>query len=76
MTDSFSLFLSFISLIQYLQQVFAVQVPLLDAVVSRAAEQNVSLDHQWLDTVVMWRFKVVRWADATQRAFGHIKQLQ
>ena len=59
-----------------LQQVFAVQVPLLDAVVSRAAEENVPLDHQRLNTVVMGRFKVVCWADAPQRAFSHIEQLQ
>lgn len=63
-------------IIQYLQQVFAVQVPLLDAVVSRATKENVPLDHQWLDAIIMGRFKVVCGADAPQRAFSHIKQLQ
>ncbi len=61
---------------QYLQQVFAVQVPLLDTVVSGSTEENVTLNHQGLDAVVMGRFKVVCWADAPQRAFSHIKQLQ
>lgn len=40
------IFISDFIFLQYLQQIFAVQVPLLDAVVSRAAEQNVPLDHQ------------------------------
>lgn len=59
----------------YLQQVFAVQVPLLDAVVPGPAEEHVALDHQRLDAVVMRRLKVVRWADAPQGTFGHIEQL-
>lgn len=59
----------------YLQQVFAVQVPLLDAVVPRAAEQHVSLDHQGLDAVVVRRLEVVRGPDAPQRALGHVEQL-
>lgn len=41
----FEVYLNIISLIQYLQQVFAVQIPLLDAVVSGAAEENVPLHH-------------------------------
>lgn len=59
----------------YLQQVFTLQVPLLDAVVPRAAEEHVSLHHQGLDAVVVRRLKVVRGADAPQGAFGHVEQL-
>lgn len=61
---------------QHLQQVFAVQVPLLDAVVPGSAEQDVALDHQRLDAVVVRRLKVVSGADAAQRALGHVEQLQ
>lgn len=64
-----------LSLVPDLQQVFTVQVPLLDAVVSRAAEEHVPLDHQRLDAVVMRRLEVVRGTDAPQRAFSHVEQL-
>lgn len=60
----------------YLQQVFAIQVPFLDAVVPGAAEEHVPLDHQRLDAVVVWRLKVVCWADAAQRALGYIEELE
>lgn len=60
----------------YLQQVFAIQVPFLDAVVPGAAEEHVPLDHQRLDAVVVWRLKVVCWADAAQRALSYVKELE
>lgn len=60
----------------HLQQVPSVQIPFLDTVVSGAAEENVPLHHQRFNTVVMWWLKVVCRADAPQRAFSHIKQLQ
>lgn len=66
----------YVDLQPYLQQVFALQVPLLDAVVPRAAEEHVPLDHQRLDTVVMRGLEVVRGADAALRAFSHVEELE
>lgn len=60
----------------YLQQVSAVQVPLLDAIVPGAAEEHVALDHQRLNAVVVWRLKVVGRPHTSQGAFADIKQLQ
>lgn len=59
----------------YLQQVFAVQVPLLDAVVAGATEEHVALDHQRLNAVIVRRLKVVGGSHASQGALVDIKQL-
>lgn len=59
--------------LNYLQQVFAIQVPLLDAIVAGAAEEHVALDHQRLDAVVVRRLKVVGGSHASQGAFVDIK---
>lgn len=60
----------------YLQQIFAVQVPLLDAIVPGAAEEHVALDHQRLDAVVVRRLKVVCRSHTSKGALADVKQLQ
>lgn len=61
--------------LNYLQQVFAVQVPLLDPIVAGAAKEHVALDHQRLNAVVVRRLEVVGGSHASQGALADIKKL-
>lgn len=59
----------------YLSELVLLQIPLFDAVVSRAAEQHVSLHGQTLQAVVMWRLKVIGRTDVPHSSLCHVKHL-
>lgn len=57
-------------------ELLLLQLPLLDAVVSRAAEQHVSLHGQTFNAVIVRRLKVMSGTHITQSSFCHIKYLE
>lgn len=59
-----------------LNELLLFQVPLLDAVVPGATEQDVSLDGQTFDTVIVRGLKVVGWADGAHHAVAQLEHLQ
>ena len=73
--STFSLFLQYSSTTNVFLLLFS-QVPLLDACVTRASEQQVTHQTQRLDAVVVWRLKVVLGTQHSDRVFHHFKHLQ
>lgn len=59
-----------------LNELLLFQVPLLDAIVSGATEQYVSLDSQAFDTIIVRRLKVVGWANGTRHIVTQLEHLQ
>ena len=61
---------------QHLHELLVLQVPLLDAVVPGATEQDVPLDGQTLDAVVVRGLEVVGGPDGARHALTQLKHLQ
>lgn len=64
------------SLSSYLLQLFASQIPFLNAAVSASGKQRIALYCQSLQAVLMGRIKIVCGTDAPLSTFHHIKNLQ
>lgn len=58
-----------------LDELLVLQVPLLDAIVTGAAEQDVPVDSQALDAVVVWGLKVVGGADGAGHTVTQLEHL-
>ena len=61
---------------QHLHELLVLQVPLLDAVVPGATEQDVPLDGQTLDAVVVRGLEVVGGPDGARHALTQLEHLQ
>lgn len=59
-----------------LNELLLFQVPLLDAIVSGATEQYVSLDGQAFDTIIVRGLKVVGWANGACHTVTQLEHLQ
>ncbi len=60
----------------HLSELLLLQIPFFDAVVSRPAEQHISLYSQTLDAIVMGRLKVMSWTYVAQSSLCHVKHLK
>ena len=65
-----------LSLPQHLHELLVLQVPLLDAIVPGATEQDVPLDGQTLDAVVVRGLEVVGGPDGARHALAQLEHLQ
>lgn len=59
-----------------LDELLLVQVPLLDAIVSGATEEYVSLDSQAFNTIIVRGLKVVGWANGARHTVAQLEHLQ
>lgn len=59
-----------------LNELLLLQIPFFDAVVSRPAEQHISLYSQALNAVIMGRLEVMSWTHITHGSLCHVKHLR